>query len=299
MIKKLTLLTGYILLTAQFLVGQSIEDLRKEIEQVLAEKTATVGVAIKGVNPQDTISINGDLHLPMQSVFKFHLALAALHQVDKGKLNFNDSIAIDRAYMDRYSHLWSPLRKKYPNGAKVPLPEIIQYSVALSDNVGCDLLFKLVGGTDVVQSFFQKIGVKDIAIKHTEIIMQANWDLQYANWTTAKAANQVLQLFFENDKLLSDESYDFLLDVLKGAKTGKKKIRGCLPKDAIVAHKTGTSGKNTHGLTGASNDIGIVYLPDESYFYLSVLVSDSMEDSEANQKIIADIAKLAWDYFKQ
>lgn len=298
MIKKATLFAVFISLVGDFMMAQSIEDLKKRIEQVLEEKNATVGVAISGVNPQDTISINGDLHLPMQSVFKFHLALAVLHQVDQGKLNFNDSIAIDSAYMDRYSHLWSPLRKKYPNGAQVPLSEIIQYSVALSDNTGCDLLFKLVGGTDVVQAFVQKIGVKDIAIKHTEIVMQANWDLQYENWTTAKAANQVLQLFFENNKLLSNESYDFLLDVLKDTKTGEKRIRGYLPKDAIVAHKTGTSGKNNHGLSGASNDIGIVFLPDESYFYLSVLVSDSMEDSETNQKIIADIAKLAWDYFK-
>ncbi len=102
-----------------------------------------------------------------------------------------------------------------------------------------------------------------------------------------------------DNSLLSAESYNFLLEILKGTRTGKKSIKGLLPKNAVVAHKTGHSGKNEKGLTGALNDIGIIFLPNGSYFYLSVLVTDSMEDSETNQKIIAEIAKLSWDYFNQ
>ncbi len=71
-----------------------------------------------------------------------------------------------------------------------------------------------------------------------------------------------------------------------------------MPEETIVAHKTGHSGKNDNGLTGALNDIGIVFLSNNSYFYLSVLVSDSQESDETNQMIIAEIAKLTWDYFK-
>lgn len=49
---------------------------------------------------------------------------------------------------------------------------------------------------------------------------------------------------------------------------------------------------------GADNDIGIVFLPDGRYFYIGILVSNSTETSEVNKKIIADISKIAWDYFK-
>lgn len=80
---------------------------------------------------------------------------------------------------------------------------------------------------------------------------------------------------------------------------GKKAIKGKLPKGTIVAHKTGHSGQNKAGLTAAQNDIGIVFLPDGSHFYISVLVGDSVETPEVNKKIISDIAKLAWDYFKK
>ncbi len=299
MIKKGIPLILLFLMTFYSTKAQSIDALRKRIEKVLEDKSATVGIAIRGVNPQDTISINGNKHLPMQSVFKYHLALAALHQVDQGKLSLDKVVSIDKELMESYKHLWSPLRKKYPNGAKITLADIIKNTVAWSDNVGCDVLFKLLGGTDKVESYIHEIGIEDIAIVHTEIVMQAEWQNQYENWTTAKAANQFLQLFFENtDNLLSNESYNFLLNVLKGTKTGQQSIRGLLPKETIVAHKTGYSGKNDNGLTGALNNIGIVFLPDNSYFYLSVLVSDSKESDETNRKIIAEIAKLTWDYFK-
>tara|TARA_R110001583_G_scaffold5822_3_gene30819 strand:- start:4044 stop:4952 length:909 start_codon:yes stop_codon:yes gene_type:complete len=300
MTKRATLLILFLSTIFSFSNAQSIETLRLKINKVLQDKSATVGVAIKGRKPEDTLSINGNKHLPMQSVFKFHLALAVLHQVDQDKISLDDKIAIDKKTLDKYSRLWSPLRKKYPNGAEVSLAEILKYTVALSDNLGCDLLFDLLGGTEVVQAYLHKLGIKDIAIVHPEIVMQAEWDSQYENWTTANAANQALDLFFVNDNsLLSTESYNFLLEILKGTRTGKKSIKGLLPKDAVVAHKTGHSGKNEKGLTGALNDIGIIFLPDGSYFYLSILVTDSMEDSETNQKIIAEIAKLSWDYFNK
>ena len=298
MTKKTAIVILLSLFTLRFSQAQSIEILRQKIHQVLKGKSATVGVAIRGVNPADALSINGDKHLPMQSVYKYHLALAMLHQVDQGKFRLNEKIVIDKKMVKSYNNLWSPLRKKYPNGAKITLAEILKYTVAWSDNLGCDLLFKMIGGPKVAESYIHKIGVKDIAIVHPEIEMQAKWKRQYKNWSTAKATNQVLRLFFENsEKLLTKKSYDFLLNVLKGTKTGKKSIRGLLPKETVIAHKTGHSGKNKKGLTGALNDIGIVFLPDNSYFYLSVLVSDSMESKATNQKIIADIAKLTWDYF--
>ncbi len=295
---SILLILAFALINTFYTNAQSISSLRQKINGILQNKAATVGVAIRGETLSDTLSINGDMRLPMQSVFKFHLVLAVLHQVDIGKLSLDDDIHLDKTLIKYYTHLWSPLREKYPNGAQVTLSEIIEYTVAWSDNLGCDVLFELLGGTEAVQRFLHDIGIKDIAIVHNELIMQSAWPNQFENWTTAKAANQSLQIFYENrTNVLSLESHRFLLNILKGTKTGKKRIRGLLPKDAEVAHKTGTSGKNKNGLTGATNDIGIVFLPNGDHFYLSVLVCCSMESDDTNEQIIAEISKLVWNYF--
>ncbi len=292
----LSRLSFSILSLACCLNAQSIDSLRDDISEVLEGKDATVGVAILGPNPGDVLSINGAKRMPMQSVFKYHLALAALDKVDKGMLGLSEKIEITREDLD--IELWSPIRKKYPEGVELPLSEILKYTVAYSDNVGCDLLFRMLGGPKAVEAYLHQAGIKDVAIVYNEVTMQEVWERQYENWTTAEGANVALKLFFENkEQLLSPSSHDFLWETMRNSATGKKTIKGQLPKGTVVAHKTGHSGKNEEGLTGAQNDIGIVFLPNGERFYLSVLVSDSRESSSVNQKIIADIARLAWDHF--
>ena len=46
-------------------------------------------------------------------------------------------------------------------------------------------------------------------------------------------------------------------------RAGTHRIKGLLPPEAQVAHKTGTSGTE-HGITSATNDIGLIQLPTGS-----------------------------------
>jgi beta-lactamase class A len=58
--------------------------LRQKINQIAQTAKGKVGVAVLGLEDKDTLTYNGYSHMPMQSVFKFPLALAILDQVDKG-----------------------------------------------------------------------------------------------------------------------------------------------------------------------------------------------------------------------
>nr|WP_293294659.1 class A beta-lactamase, subclass A2 [Allomuricauda sp.] len=272
-------------------------NLRKKIDSIIQNKKAVVGVAINGLNIQDSISINGDKHFPMQSVFKFPIALTILSEIDKGNLSFDQEIEITKN--DLLPGLWSPIQEKHPKGTVLTLAEIIHYTVALSDNVGCDVLLKLLEGPQTVEQYFSSLGFKDFAVKINEETMQNNWELQFLNWTTPKEANKILISYYENkNELLSKESYNFIWNVMKSTKTGKNRLKGQLPKEITAAHKTGWSGKHKEtGVTAAVNDIGIVFLPNGDYYTISVFITSSSESLETNEKIIADISRASWDYF--
>lgn len=283
-----------------FIIGQATAQttdvLRQKIQHIVSSKNATVGISIVGPNAKDTLSFHGDGHFPLQSVFKFHIGVAMLSQVDKGKYSLNQKINIEKK--DLLPDLYSPLRDKYPNGGALPLAEILEYTVAESDNVGCEVLLRLLGGAQAVEKYFLNHGLKDVSIKFNEEQQQGNWELQFQNWTTPKAANQVLAAFYYNKaKLLSPKSHAFIWKVMRESKTGLKRLKGQLPQGTVVAHKTGSSGTNKAGLTAAVNDIGIVFLPNGKPLFISVLVTNSKENAEANEKIIANIAKVTWDYF--
>nr|AMP55734.1 VEB-PER [uncultured bacterium]AMP55810.1 VEB-PER [uncultured bacterium] len=272
--------------------------LRNKIEQILSDKNAVVGVSIIGNNGKDTLSLNGDKRFPMQSVFKFHIALAVLSEIDKGKLSLDQKIQISEDEL-LPEDFWSPLRDENPNGGTFTIEKLIQYTVSHSDNTACDVLIRLIGTPKSVEEYIKKSGINDIQITFNEEDMQAKWENMFQNWTTPKAASETLKLFYENkNNLLSKNSYNFFWKTNKETTTGKNRIRGQLPNETIVAHKTGWSGTNKEtGITAAVNNIGIVFLPNGQYFIISVFVSESKENFDMNEKIIAEIAKATYDFY--
>lgn len=288
--KKLTIL---FLLISIFSCAQKAE-LKKEISKITEGKKATVAVSVLGIDfPFQYNNNNAEKKLPMQSVFKYHIALAVLDLVDQGKLSLDQKVFIKKSEL--LPNTWSPIREKNPEGNfEMPISELIEYSVAMSDNVGCDVLLRLIGGPKVVHDFLISKGAKDTQIVYNEEIMQSAWKNQYENYTTMKSATRLLKDFYKG-KILSKKSTEFLLAVMYRTSTGLNKIVEQLPKYAKVAHKTGSSGKNDAGLTGAENDIAIITLPNGKTYAIAIFVSDSMETWEVNCKMISDISKVVFE----
>lgn len=288
----------YLLLTIILVSGFCFsQNLKKEILQITKGKNATVAVSVLDFEKNNSVHINGNKKLPMLSVFKFHIALAVLNEVDGGKLDLDQKIFIKKS--DLLENTWSPIRERFPDGnIEMTLGELIKYTVAESDNNGCDILLRLIGGTETVQKFINRKGIRNFTIKVNEEQMHKGFEFMYLNLTTTNSANQLLQDFF-NKKIVSKTSTDFLMTTLLETSTGRNKIVAQLPENIPVAHKTGSSGKNEKGLTIAENDIGIVTLPDGRHYAISIFVSDSMESEATNTKMIADISKIVFDYFSK
>ena len=284
------------LLISTFASAQK-SSLEQKISAITKNKQATVGVSVLGFENQFKYSQNGDKKLAMMSVFKFHVACAALDLVDKGKLSLDQKVFIKKSEL---YNTWSPFKTKYPEGNReVTLYEIIDYTVALSDNNLCDILIELVGGTQAVQKFMNSKGVKDFQIKHSERGMALNgWDSLFENYTTTNSTVQLLKKFYDG-KLLSKKSTDDLMQIMLGTQTGANKIVEQLPNGTPVAHKTGSSSIKDNILTIAENDMGIITLPNGKHYAIAVYVSNSKESEAENCRIISDISKAVWDNFNK
>jgi beta-lactamase class A len=82
---------------------------------------------------------------------------------------------------------------------------------------------------------------------------------------------------------------------MTGVTTGPHRLKGLLPSNTIVAHKTGTSNTNPDRLTPATNDAGIITLPNGHRLCLTVFIVDSRADENTREGTIARIARLAYD----
>ncbi|MGL6037691.1 MAG: class A beta-lactamase, subclass A2 [Soonwooa sp.] len=272
------------------------QDLRSSIQEIVKNKKANIGVAVWHLEKKDTLSVNGHRHVPMQSVFKLPIGLAILDLVDKGKFKIDQKIKFMKEELLPNTH--SPLRDTYPNGGELALLEMIKYTVANSDNNGCDILLNKIGGVDVVQKYMNRIGIKDFQIATNEQEMHAVTELQYQNYWNANSANDLLEKLYTKP-ILKEASKKEMIKILEETNTGVKRLKGELPQGTLVAHKTGTSYTDGTGKTAATNDIGVITLSNKEHVIVSVFVSDSYEKEATNEKIIADIAKASFDYYSK
>ena len=133
----------------------------------------------------------------------------------------------------------------------------------------------------------------DIQVVNSEKEIGRDWETQYRNWATPKGALALL-VALQSQRGLSRESQALLLNLMTEAIPGAKRLKGELPAGTVVAHKTGTGGTR-NGITSATNDIGIITLPDGRHLAVAAFVSDSSANDDTRDAIIARLAKAAWD----
>ncbi|WPQ63170.1 class A beta-lactamase [Chitinophaga sancti] len=270
--------------------------LRKTIDSIATHSNAHIGVSALLLETGDTLTYRGNDHYPMQSVYKFPISLAILHQVDIGKYKLDEKILITNDDIMPKGH--SPIRDEHPHGGvSMTLREISRYNIMESDGTACDVLLRLLGGTKKTNAYIQSLGVNGINIATTEKEQQSNDTTQYRNWATPTGITQLYKIYLQN-KVLSSASYDILWKDLAGSYPGANRIKGLLPKGTIVAHKTGTSGTH-NGFTAATNDSGIIILPNGKHLILTVFVSDSKGSDAEREAWIAQISKVIYDHWNR
>jgi beta-lactamase class A len=251
--------------------------LPSQFEKIAPAAKGRVGVAAQLLDSGETADLHGDEHFPMQSVYKLPISMAVLQRVDRRELRLDQQVEVEPSDFVRKG-MYSPVRDRYPNGTELTIAELLRYTICESDGSTSDVLMKLIGGPGSVMAFLEEIHVPGIQIVNSEKEIGRDWETQYRNWATPKGALALL-VALQSQRGLSRESQALLLKLMT---------------EAVVAHKTGTGGTR-HGITSATNDIGIITLPDDRHLAVAAFVSDSAANDDARDAIIARLAKAAWD----
>ena len=267
-------------------------DLIGKIDSLIKGKRMTVGVATECNGVQFTF--NDSLHFPLLSVFKVHVAMAAVDKMQNCGISADSIIHISKKQL--HPNTYSPLKQAHPNSdINITLAELLKYSVALSDNNACDILFDRFGGPEAADKFIRGLGLQQFAIEVTEDEMHKDLDLCYRNWTTPLEAARLLELFISG-KAVQGVFRDFIEKTMLSCRTGEDRLPAPLVgADAVIGHKTGSGDRNAAGRLIGTNDIGFVFLPDGRHYTIAVLVKDSEEDARATSRIIADVSEAVYE----
>jgi beta-lactamase class A len=263
--------------------------LRTQIERIAAQAHGRVGVACSLPASALNCDVLSMQSFPMQSVYKLPISMAMLHAVERGQFTLRQTIRFlpsDLIAPDQYS----PLRDAHPHGnVDVPVQELIQGALVNSDGVASDILMRSLGGPAAVNAYVQSLGISGIEIRDTEKTLGREVILENRDTSEPRAMVALLRLLADRSPL-SPEHTQLLLGWMSSTHTGDHRLKAQLPSGTMVADKTGTSGANRNS-TNATNDVGLITLPDGRRLAVAVFVADSAAPEAVREKVIAQIGQ--------
>jgi beta-lactamase class A len=260
----------------------------------------TVGIAVRDLHSGQSIGINNDTLFPMASTYKVAVAGKIFSLADAGALSLDE----------RLPRLGAPLS----------VTTLLELMLTRSDNEATDLLVARAGGPQAVNRWLQSVGIRGQRVDSNTAQLLARAKVVTANGdepameaalsarqrdardlpnmafaadprdtSTPRAMNDLLYAIHQA-KALKPGSSAALIAIMARCKTGKARLAGMLPPGTMIAHKTGT-------LNGLGNDAGIISLPDGRMFAISVFVMKDRRGHVLRDRIMAEVARAAYDYF--
>jgi beta-lactamase class A len=256
------------------------------LQAIVEPAGGTVGFAAVELASGRSLGLRQTEPFPTQSVFKLPIAITVLRQVDEGKIDLDREILLGAEdAREGVTTIVVPSR--------TTVRKLLEAMVVSSDNVACDRLLALVGGPQVVDARMRGLGIEGITIRFSEREMTAG---KGDNTATPAAMVALLVKMARQGLGLLPTSAKYLEDLLLQVTIGVKRIKGALPSGTPVAHKTGTS-RTQDGKTDATNDVGLISLPNGNRIAIAVFVHDSPADERTREETIAKLARAAYDTF--
>jgi beta-lactamase class A len=304
-----------------------MDALQAELTRITAAVRGTVGICAQHIDTQHRIAYNADTQFPMASVFKLPVAVYLLTLVDRGLLQLDQLIDVQPSDISPGSGMIQSLL--FHPGLQLSLANLLELTLVISDNTASDVLLRVVGGPPAVTQFLREHNLHAIRVdrftKHLvadkyglgEVAPPGEWSLErYRTRFEQLTAAELSAAAFSADErdsmtpvamtdllvkiatpgLLGARQRSLLLEIMQRCQTGTGAIKGMLPPETPVAHKTGTLAEVV------ANDVGIVTLPDGAgQLAIAVCVASPEAQSDPAavcQRVIAHTARAVYDYYR-
>jgi beta-lactamase class A len=320
-----SLLAQPVIAYAQPARDPALSRLEAEIQHLGAISQGKVGVGIIHLESGRELFINRDEAFPMASTYKVPIAVQLLTLIDSGKVRLDSMITLGPTDLHPGSGTLTSLFNK--PGVSLSVRNLMELMLLISDNSATDILLRTAGRGPAVNARLATLGVRGISVDRPTVALIADAmgvkNLPPENELTLERFGQLMRSVtpeerraagerFSQDRrdtstpegmarllekiwrrqAVSGASSDLLLDMMRRCQTGPMRIKGMLPPNTVVMHKTGTLSN------GITDDVGIVTLPnDAGHLVLTVFIKDAKADVEAQERAIAQIARAAYDYF--
>ncbi|POX56202.1 class A beta-lactamase [Streptomyces sp. Ru71] len=252
-------------------------DLDAELGRLEQRYGARLGVYARNVRTRRTVAYRAGEPFAMCSTFKAFAAAAVLR--DHG----------DCAPLDKVIHY--PPRDILSNSQHsedhlatgMTVGEACAAAIQYSDNTAGNLLLRQVGGPQGLTRFFRSLGDKVSRLDRWETDLNAAVPGDPQDTSTPEALGKSFERLTLG-RALARPDRERLVTWLKGNTTSAERFGAGLPRDWVLADKTGT------GSYATANDIGVAWTTRQTPLLLTVLSTKDAKDAPVDNRLIRDAA---------
>ncbi len=239
-----------------------------------------VGVYIKNLKTGYVFERNADRQFITASLIKIPIMAAAFQSIKEGKLSLDSQIILRKRHI-RYGSgrmKWSRV------GQRFRVSDIMYQMITHSDNTATEMLIDLFG-YDYLNKAFAGFGLNVTQISPMGMSLSDKLKYESDNHTTPREMGMLLEKMYDRE-LVNDGYSDLMMEIMKRAEEPHR-LGKFLPKNWVLARKTGLLRKNCH-------DCGIVFTPKGDYI-ICVMTGNNLNYRKA-KGFIANVGQTAYEY---
>ena len=260
--------------------AETVPPIHERIEALQRRHNAKIGVYAVDFESGRTVSHLDGESFAMCSTFKGYAAARVLQMVQRGELTLDQQVFVDPAEVVTYSPVTGPRA-----GGTMPLAEVCQAAVRVSDNTAGNLMLKTIGGPQAITDFARSIGDDRTRLDRWETELNSAIPGDPRDTSTPHALGTGYRNLLTGDVFGPPQRQQFE-DWMRSNETSS--IRPGLPEGWTTADKTG------NGDYASTNDVGIAYGPDGRQVLISVMTRTRSDDPKApnNRALIGELTTL-------
>jgi beta-lactamase class A len=250
------------------------------ISDVVDSYDGDVGVYIKNLKTGYVYERAADRQFVTASLIKMPIMAATFQAIKEDRLSLDSQIVLRKRHI-RYGsgHMkWARV------GQRFRVADILYQMISHSDNTATEMLIDLFG-YEYLNKAFNGFGLNVTQINPMGMSLSDKLSSEFDNHTTAREMGMLLEKIYDRE-LVNDGYSDLMMEIMKRA-DDPHRLGKFLPKNWVLARKTGLLRKNCH-------DCGIVFTP-KGDFIICILTSNNTTYKKA-KGFIANIGQTAYEY---
>lgn len=275
-----------------------MDALERRLNELSEAMPFHVGWAVEDLRTGWAASRNGDIVEPSASIRKVAILMAALREVNAGRIDLDERVPVDTSL-----ETTSGCLQWFSDGLELRIRDLLLMMIIVSDNVSTGHITGLVG-LDRVQALCDELGMVGTAHRRgtPDYSLSRDHGPGVSNDTTPEDQRLLLRAIVDgaNDEAaasrlgVTSELCALALDIMSKQRL-RNRIPRHLPERTKVANKTGSLG-------GYLADVGVVYAADEPRFIFTVQMArvpvtmpDGSAGHAAADNLAATMVRETWD----